>query len=238
MRAIDAARFAIQSRNPADGYNIGINSGEAAGQTIFHLHVHVIPRRHGDVADPRGGVRHVIPAKADYWRDRLTKSYSPHEGVPLHNLVTGGKEDPLLPEIKHHLALSTSVDIAVAFTLRSGIELIQPHLQDVLDRGGTLRLLTGDYLGATDPDALLRLLDLSGRVECRIFETQGDTEAGTFAGSFHPKAYAFQHRDGTGAAFVGSSNISETALTTGIEWNYRILGTRDQVSSRGCADLS
>jgi diadenosine tetraphosphate (Ap4A) HIT family hydrolase len=51
-----------------DGVNIGYNSGTAAGQTIEHAHVHVIPRRTGDVPDPRGGVRHVIPHRADYWR--------------------------------------------------------------------------------------------------------------------------------------------------------------------------
>jgi diadenosine tetraphosphate (Ap4A) HIT family hydrolase len=66
VRATEFARAAIDSTAPADGYNIGINSGEAAGQTIFHLHVHVIPRRQGDVIDPRGGVRHVIPNKANY----------------------------------------------------------------------------------------------------------------------------------------------------------------------------
>jgi diadenosine tetraphosphate (Ap4A) HIT family hydrolase len=48
------------------GFNIGINVGEAAGQTIYHCHVHLIPRRPGDVANPRGGVRAVIPEKADY----------------------------------------------------------------------------------------------------------------------------------------------------------------------------
>ncbi|MBK5111923.1 MAG: HIT family protein [Thermoleophilia bacterium] len=50
-----------------EGVNVGINSGEAAGQTIGHAHVHVIPRRPGDVEDPRGGIRWVIPGKADYW---------------------------------------------------------------------------------------------------------------------------------------------------------------------------
>ena len=56
-------------RAPA-GYNVGINVGAAAGQTVWHAHVHLIPRHAGDVEDPRGGVRWVIAAKAPYWRDR------------------------------------------------------------------------------------------------------------------------------------------------------------------------
>lgn len=47
-------------------FNVGINSGEAAGQTIFHCHIHLIPRRFGDVENPRGGIRHLIPGKGDY----------------------------------------------------------------------------------------------------------------------------------------------------------------------------
>lgn len=50
-----------------DGFNVGLNDGKSAGQTIMHAHVHVIPRRHGDVADPRGGVRWLVPQKAAYW---------------------------------------------------------------------------------------------------------------------------------------------------------------------------
>jgi len=49
-----------------DGYNVGFNAGEAAGQTVPHLHIHVIPRYKGDVSDPRGGIRHVIPGKGNY----------------------------------------------------------------------------------------------------------------------------------------------------------------------------
>ena len=48
------------------GFNIGMNAGAAAGQTIFHCHIHLIPRRHGDVENPRGGVRHLIPGKGFY----------------------------------------------------------------------------------------------------------------------------------------------------------------------------
>ena len=48
------------------GFNIGMNSGEVAGQTIFHCHIHLIPRRSGDVENPRGGIRHLIPGKGSY----------------------------------------------------------------------------------------------------------------------------------------------------------------------------
>lgn len=50
-----------------DGFNVGVNDGSAAGQMVMHAHVHVFPRRHGDVADPKGGVRWVVPDKAAYW---------------------------------------------------------------------------------------------------------------------------------------------------------------------------
>lgn len=53
--------------NKPDGYNIGINDGAAAGQTVPHLHIHLIPRYKNDVEDPRGGVRWVVPEKARYW---------------------------------------------------------------------------------------------------------------------------------------------------------------------------
>lgn len=65
----DARRTLDESLGP-DGYNIGVNDGLAAGQTVMHLHVHLIPRYRGDRPDPRGGVRWVIPEKADYWSPR------------------------------------------------------------------------------------------------------------------------------------------------------------------------
>lgn len=58
---------ALDGEFAPDGYNIGLNEGEAAGQTVMHVHLHVIPRRTGDAADPRGGVRWVLPRQADYW---------------------------------------------------------------------------------------------------------------------------------------------------------------------------
>jgi len=67
LELVDEVKRRIDREHEPDGYNVGINIGEAAGQTIFHLHVHVIPRYKGDVDDPRGGIRYVLPDKARYW---------------------------------------------------------------------------------------------------------------------------------------------------------------------------
>ena len=55
-----------ESDDSVQGFNIGMNAGAVAGQTIFHCHIHLIPRREGDVENPRGGVRHLIPGKGNY----------------------------------------------------------------------------------------------------------------------------------------------------------------------------
>ena len=66
-QAVALARQQLQGEFKPDAFNIAVNYGAAAGQTVPHAHVHVIPRYAGDVPDPRGGVRWIIPAKADYW---------------------------------------------------------------------------------------------------------------------------------------------------------------------------
>ncbi len=63
----------IGSVNRPNGFNLGLNAGAAAGQTVPHVHVHVIPRYEGDSVDPRGGVRWVIPEKAAYWRGETSE---------------------------------------------------------------------------------------------------------------------------------------------------------------------
>ena len=66
-KEIDVVRGILDSRHQPDAFNIGINDGIAAGQTVMHIHVHIIPRFSGDVDDPRGGIRWVVPNKATYW---------------------------------------------------------------------------------------------------------------------------------------------------------------------------
>jgi len=66
-RLVAQVRASLLADLRPDGFIVGVNDGPAAGQTVMHAHVHVIPRRHGDVPDPRGGVRWVVPDKAAYW---------------------------------------------------------------------------------------------------------------------------------------------------------------------------
>lgn len=215
MRSLQIARAAIEMRHQPDGYNIGINIGGVAGQTIWHLHLHLIPRYVGDVVDPTGGVRHVIPARGNY-----LVAPAANQGPEESPLARGGSEDPLLDRLVSLLGSATAVDVTAAFTLESGVRVLEEHLRDVLDGGGHVRILTGDYLGVTEPRALRRLLDLQGGVEIRVFESG--------ATSFHPKAYIITTAEGEGTAYVGSSNLSESALRNGIEWNFRVITSGDR----------
>lgn len=70
FRLLDVAKHKLDDEHRPNGFNVGINDGKAAGQTIGHLHVHLIPRYLGDRSDPRGGVRWIFPDKADYWSER------------------------------------------------------------------------------------------------------------------------------------------------------------------------
>ena len=69
LQALEEAKVALDREFAPDAYNIGINDGESAGQTIPHLHIHLIPRYTGDSEDPRGGVRWIFPEKAKYWEE-------------------------------------------------------------------------------------------------------------------------------------------------------------------------
>jgi diadenosine tetraphosphate (Ap4A) HIT family hydrolase len=67
---LDEAKAALDRQYAPDGYNVGINDGTAAGQTVMHVHVHLIPRYRGDADDPRGGVRWIFPRRAEYWKNQ------------------------------------------------------------------------------------------------------------------------------------------------------------------------
>ncbi len=227
LAGIEIAKKAIEASHQPDGYNIGINVGEAAGQTVPHLHVHVIPRYQGDVGDPTGGVRHVIADKANYLtvQEQHVSYYasdvSPESSARIH----GTELHPLKRELVRDMVDASHLDMAVAFILESGLNHILPHIEDLLERDGQVRILAGDYMGVTEPRALIRLLDLSdlyqASIKLRVFET-------TEMIGFHPKAYLLGRKGGQRTAYVGSSNLTHSALTRGLEWNFRLSSLNDK----------
>ncbi len=76
---------ALESEFRPDGYNIGVNVGPAGGQSVRHVHIHVIPRYAGDHPRPQGGIRHIIPAKADYPRGAAARPPATPAGEPEHS---------------------------------------------------------------------------------------------------------------------------------------------------------
>ncbi len=136
-------------------------------------------------------------------------------------LFDGSEDGRLLPQLLDRLSdrALDRVDMAVSFVMKSGLARILRPLEDALDRGAHVRILTTDYLAITDPDALTQLADLAEdpdrRLEVRLFS------GGSVA--FHPKAYIFWSSAGeTAAGYVGSSNLSASGIDGGVEWN---LGT-------------
>ena len=206
LALVDEVKRQLDAELQPDGYNVGFNAGAAAGQTVGHLHIHVIPRYRGDMPDPRGGVRHVIPGKGNYLQPQ-----------PEPYALVDGQERLLRDELLRCLRdpRFDRVDLLVSFVMKSGLEQVHGGLLDALDRGARVRVLTTDYLTVTDADALARLLDLA-ELHPEVIATRVFHDPAT---SFHPKAYLFSSADGAVAAtFVGSNNLSASGIAGGIEW--------------------
>ena len=129
------------------------------------------------------------------------------------NCSTGDK-DYLLPKLMTSLLRAKTIDIILGFLMESGVKLLINDLKQVADNGVRIRILTGNYLNITQPQALYLVKDALGdKVDLRFYNIKNK--------SFHPKSYIFEYKE-DGDIFIGSSNMSRSALTSGIEWNYRI----------------
>jgi superfamily II DNA or RNA helicase/diadenosine tetraphosphate (Ap4A) HIT family hydrolase/HKD family nuclease len=222
-----------------DGYNVGFNSGSAAGQTVPHVHIHVIPRYAGDMADPRGGVRHVIPGKGNYLLPPPNSTDSvPSVGEDV--LSTGHPDSPLWSALEWRIPNARTIDVVAAFVQVSGLDLIRPAIFAALRNGARIRILAGDYLYITDPRAL-RILhswsalagdqsdgERTGRFEARLAQIE---KLPTRPSSFHPKSWHIVDADGDHLV-VGSSNLSRSALKDGLEWNLLVSGAESRLARR------
>lgn len=138
------------------------------------------------------------------------------------DVMTGGsnKRMYLYYQLISSLKKAESVDIIVSFLMESGVKMLIKELENALKRGARVRILTGNYLGITQPSALYLIKSKLGEsVDLRFYNEKGR--------SFHPKSYIFHYRDYS-EIYIGSSNISKSALTSGVEWNYRFSSHTDE----------
>ncbi|MDO9490952.1 DEAD/DEAH box helicase family protein [Acetobacterium sp.] len=129
------------------------------------------------------------------------------------NCVTGAA-DHFYRYLKEAISGAEQIDMNVSFLMVSGIKLVLDDLKTAAAKGVNIRILCGNYLNITQPEALYLLKGALGeRLDLRFYNVPNH--------SFHAKAYFFKYPDYE-EVFVGSSNLSKSALTNGIEWNYRL----------------
>lgn len=142
----------------------------------------------------------------------------------LNSVFTGDDfpEKHLYNQLKMSIEKADKIDIVVSFLMVSGVKMILKELKNAVERGVNIRLLTGNYLGITQPEALYLIKNEFGDdIDLRFYNVKGK--------SFHPKAYIFHYNDEK-EIYIGSSNLSRSALTSGIEWNYRLTSSIDNTS--------
>ena len=229
LAAAQGRRLALRTAEPAEMARLlGLKLVEETHEVLDAIRV----GRPGEVLDELADLQTVIDAiaarhglsrqdvdrRAEEKRaqrggfdSRLVLQDAPPAPGRLH--VGGGRS--LLEALKQEFEACAVARIAVAFVMNSGLDLIEGPALAALLRGADLRLLTTDYLGVTEPEALERLSRWHGRLQAKVY-SHGRR-------SFHPKAYLFERGDGSGRAFIGSANLSRMGLTEGVEWTWTVL---------------
>lgn len=152
--------------------------------------------------------------------------YFNSENLNIQNTdVMTGDEDVdryLYYQLKMSFEKAHKIDIITSFLMESGVRMLLNDFKQALERGAQIRILTGNYLGITEPSALYLIKQhLGDKIDLRFYDDNNR--------SFHPKSYFFFYTN-YAEIYIGSSNLSKSALTSGIEWNYRFTNTTDKIN--------
>ena len=128
-------------------------------------------------------------------------------------LVNARGEPGVGGEVNRELASADSVDLLIPFVRWTGVRIVKDRLAEVIERGGRVRVIASTYLGSSEPRALEALIALGATVKISYDTTST---------RLHAKAWLFERRSGFSTALIGSSNLSNTAMVDGLEWNVRL----------------
>lgn len=139
----------------------------------------------------------------------------PETSLSTSSLLTGlGLDPPLEHELRAEMQTADSLDILVSFIKWSGLRLLMPAFEDLTDRNVPVRIISTSYMGASDPHAL-EWLARQPNIKVRVSYDTGGTR-------LHAKAYQFVRKSGYSTAYIGSANMSHSAMTDGLEWTVKV----------------